>query len=423
VEARLPLVVGRYSGCGVLHPPSQPRQALLDAHQVEDALSIHPRGLETHRFSELPVSQLPEDLGKVDATLTRVEVAAPFLSRPQHPVVVLELNVADPMQMGHDVSTSTPLELARRLSGIAGIESSVATLEPLGGSGLTNRLWLVSLRDARRFVLRKYQWPYAEPDLDRGAKEAYLHHLLARRGVPVAPIVAYDDSAALMEYISGEILGEVAGRVPAEELAPAWFQAGEALRRTHSITYQPGIAGMIVGPGQVPPFADGSWGRCVQGDILRHTRHLEEQGALAAEQVARIHHIAAETVPILDEISPTLLHNDLHPWNILIRQTAQKWKLAAVLDWEYAWVGDPVWDLARFEVWRPEEIGPTPPAFYEGYGSHPNALRFRLYEMALCLWRAQAQGHTALARVDAAATNYGRRLGIALSQIEDLLPR
>ncbi len=90
-------------------------------------------------------------------------------------------------------------------------------------------------------------------------------------------------------------------------------------------------------------------------------------------------------MPLLDGMSPTLLHNDLHPRNLLVRQGAERWDLAAILDWEYAWVRDAVWDLARFEMWRPEDIGLTPPAFYEGYAIPPNALRFRLYELALYL--------------------------------------
>lgn len=324
--------------------------------------------------------------------------------------------------MTRETFPRTKIELAHRLLGMARIQDAVTTLESLGGPGLTNRMWLVSLHHGERFVLREYQWPYPEPDLDRPAKEAYLHHLLLEHVVPVARVVAWNDSATLMEFVPDAMLGTIGGQVPEGEIMPAWFHAGRALRQVHSIAYPPHTAGTIVGPGHVRPFPQGTWGRWVQGDVLRHARRLEEQGVVAPTQVGRIENIVGRAVAILDEVIPTLVHNDLHPLNILVRKAGDHFDLAALLDWEYAWVGDPVWDLVRFELWRPDDIGPTPAAFYDGYSSLPNPFRSRLYELALYLWRTQAQGHPSLARVDTTAQDYVQHLDAGLSRIEDLLP-
>ena len=73
---------------------------------------------------------------------------------------------------------------------------------------------------------------------------------------------------------------------------------------------------------------------------------------------------------------------------MLVHEVDGQWRCSAWLDWEYAWSGDPTWDLARLEIFRLKPIGPTPAAFYEGYGIVPNDPEWSIYELSIYLWMA-----------------------------------
>ncbi len=61
----------------------------------------------------------------------------------------------------------------------------------------------------------------------------------------------------------------------------------------------------------------------------------------------------------------------------------------ALLDWEFAWYADPIWDLLRVDIWRFREIGATPRAFWDAYGYAPD-LRWLQYRFHIML-RMEAQ--------------------------------
>lgn len=98
--------------------------------------------------------------------------------------------------------------------------------------------------------------------------------------------------------------------------------------------------------------------------------------------------VLKQAVPLLNERPLVLLHNDPHPWNVLVHETDDQWRCSAWLDWEYAWSGDPTWDLVRLEIFRLKPIGPTPVAFYEGYGNTPKDPEWTIYEISIYLWMA-----------------------------------
>jgi aminoglycoside phosphotransferase (APT) family kinase protein len=64
------------------------------------------------------------------------------------------------------------------------------------------------------------------------------------------------------------------------------------------------------------------------------------------------------------------------------------WECSGWLDGEFAWVGDPAWDLTRMDVFRPKPLPPTPRAFYEGYGALPPEPTRSVYELYIQLWMA-----------------------------------
>jgi Ser/Thr protein kinase RdoA (MazF antagonist) len=63
---------------------------------------------------------------------------------------------------------------------------------------------------------------------------------------------------------------------------------------------------------------------------------------------------------------PTLTHSDLGWWNVLLRQEHGRWRIVAILDWEWALTADAVWEFA--DLWsNPADPYPLPASFMSGY--------------------------------------------------------
>lgn len=118
-----------------------------------------------------------------------------------------------------------------------------------------------------------------------------------------------------------------------------------------------------------------------------------------------------------------LLHNDPHPWNVLVEETDHGWECSGWLDWEHAWVGDPVWDLVRMDLFRRKPIGPTPQAFWDGYGSPPSEPRRSFYELQINLWMANQylDGSRALLPTYRTAIRYVETLDDQLPRLEKIV--
>jgi aminoglycoside phosphotransferase (APT) family kinase protein len=316
----------------------------------------------------------------------------------------------------------TPLLVA--LLADAGLDEPVRAVQAMSGSGWTNQTSLVELADGQRFILRVYRWPHAEaPDhLQRATKERYLHQLLLTHGVPVPEIVAQVEeagqSASLLRYLPGELLGDVDPQLAPSERDQAWRAAGAALRRAHEIRHPPGSHGNIVGE-TVQPFEDGSWGRFHLRSILEHAERLNRQHGTSLD-LTQLRRIVEGAVPLLDQTPVSLLHNDPHPWNVLVQSTDQGWACSGWLDWEYAWIGDPDWDLVRMDLFRIRPLGPTPAAFYDGYGAAPADLPRQVYTLHICLWMANdvLSGGTTLPPTYEAALAYLTQLDAALAKLD-----
>ena len=274
----------------------------------------------------------------------------------------------------------------------AGINrNSIRCVEPIG-NGVTNRTSLVVLQDETRYIVREYEWPYATSDnLRRLEKECYLHNLLLRHDVPVTAMLArLDDDGAravLMEYKPGHLLGNVVESLSDAQRDQAWRAVGAALRKVHSIRLPESCPGVIVGK-CVQPFEEGSWGDFHHHQAVQHASNLLKRDLGKRFDLASMKRVLKQAIPVLNNRPLVLLHNDPHPWNVLVNETAGRWRCSAWLDWEYAWAGDPAWDLARLDLFRLKPIGPTPAALFEGYGEVPKDPERTIYELSIYLWMA-----------------------------------
>jgi len=219
----------------------------------------------------------------------------------------------------------------------------VAQLRPIG-DGHSNLTFLVS-DGTRRAVVRRPP----PPPVPRGAhdvvREARLLSALAGTGVPVPAVLAvgaagevFDVPFYVMTYVPGPV---VTTGTPAPLDTPAERRRiAESLVDTlvavHAVT---GLDGRPEG---------------------FNARHLRRMAALASPpQAGPVYAWLAARVP--PESGATLVHNDFRIGNVVLAPDAPG-RVAAVLDWELATVGDPLWDVGYFLASCPqpgEALTPT----------------------------------------------------------------
>lgn len=308
----------------------------------------------------------------------------------------------------------------------AGASGPLRRREEVSHPGSTNRTWVIDTEQGSRYVFRIYRGLDEPGDQARIRTEVELCRQLRRHGIPAPEVLAVAEndrrSAALFEYLPGELLDDVIERVDVATRDQAWRAVGEVMARIHSITYPDGTAGVIVGE-TVRPFEADSWREFSCGDMLQHAARLQQRRPDLRVDVDRLREIADHVAPFLDQAPSVLLHNDPHPWNVLVQETDQGWECSGWLDWEHAWVGDPVWDLTRMELFRRKPIAATPRAFWDGYGSRPSEPRCSFYELQINLWMTNQflDGSWALIPTYQAAISYVEDLTDQLTRLETLV--
>jgi Ser/Thr protein kinase RdoA (MazF antagonist) len=308
------------------------------------------------------------------------------------------------------------VELTAQAAGI-GIRRFSTSL--MSGAGSTNRTWIVQAEDGSRYVLREYRWPHPSPDdLGRPEKEAWLGELVRSHGVPapcqLSRVPVDGGVVAMYQWLPGLLLGDIPATYPS-----AWRSAGEMLARIHSVKVSSSdSAGVIVGR-HVLPFPEGSWGQWQLENALWHSALVARRGIYAVDP-ERVRRLYARAVPLLDSRPVRLLHNDPHPWNILVDAVRGGWRVTGWLDWEFAWSGDPAWDIARLDIFRLKDIGPTPEAFATGYGEPRVPIVSELYKFAIMLWMSNqdAAGDELLRLTYRHAHEYLSRADSMLSRLE-----
>jgi aminoglycoside phosphotransferase (APT) family kinase protein len=266
----------------------------------------------------------------------------------------------------------------------AGLIITNLTFRPASYIGSTNRNWIVS-DGGDRYFLREYRWPFDGPDdLGRPDKEAWLGDLLRSQEVPAPRVLCRAEAAGRIASLSTFMPGRHLGDVPVS-CAAAWESAGRVLAKIHQIRIGDGYqAGMIAGR-SVRPFTEGSWGRWQAANAVSHATAVAQRSGYPVDPDL-VRRVYSKAVALLDSRPVRLLHNDPHPWNILVDQEDSGWQCTGWLDWEFAWTGDPAWDIARLDIFRLKDIGPTPESFTIGYGSPRVPVVSTLYEFAIMLW-------------------------------------
>lgn len=249
--------------------------------------------------------------------------------------------------------------------------------------GGTGEVYRVDLDDGTSVILKSFEGRSAVPDLD-----AFAANLLAPVGIPVTQYLLIDKTRAqlpfafaLTTYLLGDRATKFAGH---PDYGSLFFQIGALARKLHTIT--------------VPSF--GEFPEPAYSDSSTYVRALADH---AFEQF--LHHGAdprvADRLRFLfernfDAVVPAtaqaaFAHDDLHPDNVLIVETASGLAISGLIDFGNARAHSPMMDLAK-TMFVCEHMAPgSGPAILEGYGpiDHPSpqdALAFYTMIHRVIMW-------------------------------------
>ena len=236
----------------------------------------------------------------------------------------------------------------------AGICDGPLTARPVG-DGHSNLTFLVS-DGQRHVVLRRPPPPPLPPGAHDVLREATLIEALAGSPVPVPEVLA---TAAAGEVIDAPffVMSFVPGPIATTATPPALGsrmdrrQLGEALIDTlaalHAVDWR---AAGLAELGRPEGF---------------NARHLRRMGRLVADADGRLPASFAELAGWLEahvppESGASIVHNDYRLGNLILAPEPPA-RIAAVLDWELATIGDPLFDLGYFLASYPAAGEPLTP--------------------------------------------------------------
>lgn len=243
----------------------------------------------------------------------------------------------------------SPVRLAGWISrslGSGPVELADIQLIAGGRSNLTYRLALAGPGADRLLVLRRPPLGHVLPTAHDMSREYRVLSGLAGTAVPVARPVAFCDDVEvigapfyLMEHVTGQVLRSRAdtAALTAEQNAGLSERMGDMLAAIHGVdTGAAGLGGLGRGAGYLARQL-GRWQR--QWELSR-TREIPGYDQLVAR-------LAAALPP---EGETTLVHGDFRLDNVLVTLAPEP-RIAAVVDWEMATLGDPLADLGLTMVY------------------------------------------------------------------------
>jgi aminoglycoside phosphotransferase (APT) family kinase protein len=231
------------------------------------------------------------------------------------------------------------------------------------GGGQSNVTFLVERGSGERFVLRRPPRPPLPPSAHDMVREATVQRALRRAGARVPEILAVcDDDAVLgvpfyvMSFVDGEVVHE---RVPAAlDTPPERHHIAEelvdALVEIHAVDW---LAAGLEGFGKPTGYLERQVRRFSGLWEVNATRELPLVGELAAWLDAN----RPESGPA------TVVHGDYRLGNVMFAPAAPA-RLAAVLDWELATIGDPLADVGYLlSTWAGSPLALTPVTRLDGF--------------------------------------------------------
>lgn len=224
------------------------------------------------------------------------------------------------------------------------------------------------------FVLRIYV-----RDREAIQKDWDIFHLV-QESVPIPELLyadlhgtEYNKPYAIMKWVDGILLSDVMAQEKSDDIIACGYDVGAVLARIGAHTFPQ--AGFF-GPGLtvVEPFEGGS--TSYLSGIEQYLTQERVRQQLGEVQIKELEQFVSGNAEYLTEMTEavSLVHADFKGINILVHQHAQRWKVAAVLDWEFAFAGTPLLDIGnmlRYEYLYPPEFETE---FIRGFQDHGGIL-------------------------------------------------
>jgi thiamine kinase len=217
-------------------------------------------------------------------------------------------------------SGEAPAQVAAIALGLGA--GAIRDIEPIK-HGLTNRSWLVTT-DGDRFVVRISDASAEELQIDRNS-EAVVLQLVARTGIGADVLRCDPDRGILVTRYLGATWSQrdAHSNENIDRLAVL-------LRRLHALDVPSGVRTVDLA-----------------ATVHGYLRTLDERGIQSGLTLPALRDCADETAMRLRKGSTQCLcHNDVHHLNIVDGDSLR------LIDWEYAGIGEPLFDLASLCVYH-----------------------------------------------------------------------
>jgi aminoglycoside phosphotransferase (APT) family kinase protein len=235
---------------------------------------------------------------------------------------------------------------------------AVTAVSQLEG-GLMNRIYRVQLGDDT-VALRFY-----DRDPRACAKETSI--LRDAHGIVAVPEVLFVNDAvpfAVLEFIDGIALTSLKKFGSAAAIGEVAYDAGVQLAKLSSV--KPSHEELLTVDLSIDPEV--LHGSNVNARVIDHClKSPILQRRLTPAQIAQVHDFAWRRDDRLAALPATaIVHGDFNSPNILVRQEAGRYRVAAILDWEFAFIGSIFYDIGNFLRYERANVSRYEPWFSRG---------------------------------------------------------
>lgn len=232
-------------------------------------------------------------------------------------------------------------EIIKEMVKTALSDYQLSSYELLSGGCANLNFKLNVANDQKPYVLRIYL-----RDKDAAYREQKIAELL-KKTVPIPTIYFIGDCNgyryALTEFMPGIPLRDLLLSNPQEDANDAMYEAGTMLGNIAHHTFE--IAGFFDKNLNVakPLRADGYSNFALES--LQHPTVITQLGPVLITTLTNIIQKNKSLFP--DNSQKYLVHADYDPANILVAKLNGQWKITAILDWEFAFSGSWLCDVAN----------------------------------------------------------------------------
>jgi aminoglycoside phosphotransferase (APT) family kinase protein len=251
-------------------------------------------------------------------------------------------------------------------------------------TGFINPVFLIN----DKYVLRIEQHTY-DQIANKLKKEAALFQLLPNFGIPTPEVIVFDESRTIIDtpyimlaYIPGQSLKQAFKELDNEQQHAISYQMGQLALKIHSLT-----DGDLNSP--VLEKVD-QWVKKTNNDFSKYWSVVKDTDVISDTLKTKIMATFEQYLLLNLSHKGRLTHGDFIVENIQIHEG----RIVGVFDFEYASIGDPLWDFQKLPISFTLGTGFSQEAFLRGYGkaflSDEEIIRIKMHSYHQGVWEIWA---------------------------------